>query len=79
MWRGIDALSNSDALYGEVMRLAKLGMALVWTSVMDERAFATMNFVKNCLRARLTTHLPLCIGMKVQDEYDLETFPHSAL
>jgi hypothetical protein len=78
-YKVIDALPNSDVLYGEVMRLAKLGMTLVGTSVMDERAFSTMTFVNNCLRAILTTHLPLCARMKVQEEYDLETFPYSAL
>jgi hypothetical protein len=70
MWRGIDALPNSEVLYGEFMRVAKLGMiigchmTLVGTCVMDERAFSTMTFVQNCLRARLTTHLPLCVRMK---------------
>jgi hypothetical protein len=79
MLRGIDALRNSDVLYGEVMRLAELGITLVGTSGMDERAFSTMTFVKNCLRARLTTPSPLCVRMKVQEDYDLETCPYSAL
>jgi hypothetical protein len=38
-------------MYGEAMRLAKVGMALVGASVMDDRAFFTMTFVQNCLRA----------------------------
>jgi hypothetical protein len=50
-------------------------MTLVGTSIMDERAFVTMTFVQNCLGASLRTHLPLCVRMKLQEEYDEETFP----
>jgi hypothetical protein len=62
-------------MYGELMRLAKVGMTLVGTSIIDERAFVTMTFVQNCLGANLRTHLPLCVRMKLQEEYDEETFP----
>jgi hypothetical protein len=31
-------------MYGEVMRLANVGMALVEANVIDERAFFTMKF-----------------------------------
>jgi len=79
MWHGVDALPNSSNLYGEIMRLAKLGMTLVGTSVIDERAFSSMTFVKNCLRASLTTHLPVCVRMKLQEEYDLDSFPYHLL
>jgi hypothetical protein len=78
MWRGIDALPNSDVLY-RVMRLAKLGMTLVGTSVMDERALSTMILVKRCLHASLRTHLPLYIRMKLQEQYDFEMLSYSAL
>jgi hypothetical protein len=53
MWGGIEALPSSDALYGEIMKAARLGMTLVGTSVADERAFSAMIFVKNVLRACL--------------------------
>jgi hypothetical protein len=70
MWRGIDALPNSDVLHGEVMRLAKLGLTLAGTSVMDERALSTMISVKSCLHASLTTHLHLYVRMNLQEQYD---------
>jgi hypothetical protein len=66
-------------MYGEVMRLAKVGMTLAGTSVMNERAFFTLIFVQNCLRASLRTHLPLCVRMKMREEYDVETFPYFVL
>jgi hypothetical protein len=36
------------------MHAAKLEMTMVETSVMDERAFSALSFIKNRLRARLT-------------------------
>jgi hypothetical protein len=44
----------------------------------DERAFSAMTFVKNCLQSMLTMHLPLCMRMKVQEEYDLSSFDLSS-
>jgi hypothetical protein len=66
-------------MYGEVMPLAKVGRTLVGTSVMDERASFAMTFVRNCLRASSTTHLPLCVRMKLQEEYGVQTFPYFLL
>jgi hypothetical protein len=79
MWRGIASLPAAEQLYGQIMKLAQIGMTLVGTSVSDERAFAAMTFVKNCLRSALTTHLPLCMRMKLQEEYDLSSFPYHLL
>jgi hypothetical protein len=44
---GIEVLPNSDALYGEIIRDARLRTTLVGTSVADdERAFSCMAFMK---------------------------------
>jgi hypothetical protein len=61
------------------MRAARLGMTLVGTSVADERAFSAMTFVKNVLRASLSTTLVLCMRMKLQEWFDLESFPYHEL
>jgi hypothetical protein len=66
-------------MYGEVLRLAKVGMTLAGTSVMNERAFFTLTLVQNCVRASLRTHLSLCVRMKLREEYDVETFPYFVL
>jgi hypothetical protein len=79
MWRGIATLPAAEQLYGQIMKLAKIGMTLVGTSVSDERAFSAMTFVKNSLRSSLITHLPLCMRMKLQEEYDLSSFPYQLL
>jgi hypothetical protein len=66
-------------MYGVVMRLAKVGITLVGSSVMDERAFYTMFFVQSCLRVSLRTQLPLCVRMKLQEEYNVEMFSYFVL
>jgi hypothetical protein len=70
----MEALPSSDALYGEIKRAARLGMTLAGTSVADERVFSAMTFVKNVLRASLSTNLALCVRTKLQEWFDLETF-----
>jgi hypothetical protein len=75
MWRGIASLPAAEQLYGQIMKLAQIGMTLVGTIASDERAFSAMTFVKNSLRSSLTAHLPLCMRMKLQDEYGLSSFP----
>jgi hypothetical protein len=79
MWRGIATLRAAEQLYGQIMKLAKIGMTLIGTSVSDKRAFSAMTFVKNPLWSSLTTHLPLCMRMKLQEEYDLSSFPYHLL
>jgi hypothetical protein len=74
MWRDIASLPAAEQLYGQIMKLAQIGMELVGASVSDERAFSAMTFVEHFLRSSLTTHLPLCMRMKLQDEYGLSSF-----
>jgi hypothetical protein len=38
-----------------------------------------MIFVKNVLRASLSTNLALCMHIKLQEWFDLETFPYHEL
>jgi hypothetical protein len=61
------------------MRAARLGMTLVGTSVADERAFSCMTFIKNNVQTRLSTNLALCMHMKLQEWFDLDTFPYHTL
>jgi hypothetical protein len=49
------------------------------SSVSDERALSALSFVKISLWSSLTTHLPLCMRMKLQEEYDLSSFPYHLL
>jgi hypothetical protein len=79
LWRAVEALPASTSLYGEIMRAARLGLTLVGTSVCDERAFSAMTFIKNVLRTSLSTNLALCMRMKLQQWFDLDTFPYHAL
>lgn len=48
---------------------------MVGGSVEDERCFSNMNFVK---RNRLDQHLELCIRMRAQRMFTLDTFPLAA-
>jgi hypothetical protein len=79
MRRGIASLPAAEQLYGQIMKLAQIEMTLVGTSVSDERAFSAATFTKNFLRSNLATHLPLCMRMKLQDEYGLRSFPYHLL
>jgi hypothetical protein len=54
-------------------------MTLVGTSVADERALRCMTFIEHDLRTRLSTNLPLCMHMKLQEWFDLENFPYHTL
>jgi hypothetical protein len=79
MWRRMEQLPAAATLYGETMRVAKLGMTMVATSVMDERAFSAMSFIKNRLRARLTKSLQLCMRAKLQQHFNVDTFPYGSV
>jgi hypothetical protein len=73
MWRCIDA--NSHSLF-EFIKVAEIGICMVLGSVKDERTFSCVIFMKTKVRNRLTTHLPLVVGMKTQSFYDINTFPY---
>jgi hypothetical protein len=79
LWRGIESLPNSEILYGKIMRAARLVMTLVGTSVADKRAFSCMTFIKKHLWTCLSTHLALCMHMKLQEWFDLDTLPYHTL
>jgi hypothetical protein len=49
---------------------------LVLGSVEDEWTFSTLSFMKDKLRNRLQTHLPLVVSMHGQIFYDINTFPY---
>jgi hypothetical protein len=60
------------------MKIAELVVVTVLGSVEDERTFSTLNFMKNKLRNRLSTHLPLVVGMHAEQFYGLTDFPYDA-
>jgi hypothetical protein len=49
LWRGIESLPNSEVLYREIMRAARLYITLVGTSVADEMALSCMAFIQKQL------------------------------
>jgi hypothetical protein len=73
--RALRTAPNAGTLCSETLRLAKVGMSLIGASVEDERAFSAMTFKKNCLRATCTTNLPLCVSIKLQKEFEYDSFP----
>jgi hypothetical protein len=78
MWRKLSSAGlNSENQVGEFMKLARVLMTVVGTSVSDERAFSAMTFVKNSLRSSLEEHLEACVRVKEQTLFDLTTFPHT--
>jgi hypothetical protein len=72
--RGIESLPNSQVLYGEIMRAARLDMNLVGTSAADERAFSCMTLVKKQLADTSVDKLSPSHAMKLQEWFDLVTF-----
>jgi hypothetical protein len=65
-WRTID--NNAMLRHGlsKYLKVAEIAIAMVLSSVQDERTFSTVSFMKSRLRNRLTTHLELVVGMKAQ-------------
>ena len=71
-------MTTSDAAevqLSEYIKLAKLSMTVVGTSVNDERAFSAMSFVKSPERNRLDEHLEVAVRAKYQGQFTYETFP----
>jgi hypothetical protein len=66
-------------LYGEIIRAARLGVSMVGTIVADERAFSCMTFVKKQLADTSVDKLGPLHAMKLQEWFDLVTFPHHTL
>jgi hypothetical protein len=44
-----------------------------------ERAFSAMSFIKNRLGARLTKSLQLCMRAKLQQHFNVDTFPYGSV
>jgi hypothetical protein len=76
MWR---CIYNNSLLWhslSEFIKVAEIGICLVLGSVQDKRTLSCVTFMKTKVRNRLTTHLPLVVGMKTQSFYDINTFPY---
>ena len=78
LWRRIEANALLRHKLSEYMKVVELAVVTVLGSVEDERTFSTLSFMKNKLRNRLSTHLPLVVGMHAQDFYSLDDFPYDA-
>jgi hypothetical protein len=76
MWRSVEANTFLRHSLSEYIKVAELAVVMVLGSVQDERTFSTLTFMKNKLRNRLTTHLELVVGMKMQNFYTLDNFPY---
>ena len=63
LWRRIEANSLLRQKLSEYLKIAELAVVTVLGSVEDERTFSTLNFMKNKLKNRLSTHLPVVVGM----------------
>ena len=78
LWRRIEANGLLRNKLSEYMKIVELAVVTVLGSVEDERTFSTLSFMKNRLRNRLSTHLPVVVGMHAQDFYGLSDFPYDA-
>ena len=78
LWRRLEANGLLRQKLSEYMKIAELAVVTVLGSVEDERTFSTLSFMKNKLRNRLATHLPLVVGMHAQEFYGIEDFPYDA-
>jgi hypothetical protein len=76
LWRVVDTSSMLRHGLSEYLKLAEIATVLVLGSVEDECTFSTLSFMKDKLRNRLQTHLPLVVSMHAQDFYDITTFPY---
>lgn len=73
-WRRLAASPSFGPRISEFMKLAKIAIVMVGGSIEDERVFSTMNFVKDKLRNCLS-ELELCVRLKSQRLFTLDTFP----
>ena len=78
MWLCIDGNSYLRHSLSEFLKVAELGIVMVMGSVQDERTFSTVSFMKTKVRNRLTTHLPIVVGMKTQNFFNINSFPYDA-
>jgi hypothetical protein len=76
LWRIVDTSSMLRHGLSEYLKLAEIATVLVLGSIKDERTFSTLSFMKDKLRNRLQTHLPLVVSMHRQNFYDITTFSY---
>ena len=74
MWRSVEANTFLWHSLSEYIKVAELAVVMVVDSIQGERTFNTLTFMKNKLRNRLTMHLELVVGMKMQNFYTLDNF-----
>ena len=78
LWHHIEANGLLWQKLSEYLKIAELTVVTILGIVEDERTFNTLNFMKNKLRNRLSTHLPAVVGMHAQDFFSLSDFPYNA-
>jgi hypothetical protein len=76
LWRIIDASSMLCHGFSKYLKLAEIAIVLVLGSMEDERTFSTLSFMKDRVRNRLETHLPMVVTMHSQSFYDIDSFPY---
>jgi uncharacterized protein YijF (DUF1287 family) len=67
---------DTDANFDHHLKVLKTHYSHGKSFSTGERTFSTLTFMKNKLRNRLTTHLELVVGMKMQNFYTLDNFPY---
>lgn len=75
LWQRMTTVDAAEVQLSEYVKLAKIAMTVVGTSVNDERAFSAMSFVKSPERNRLEEHLEVAVRAKYQGQFTYETFP----
>jgi hypothetical protein len=75
MWQIMTQSDQSVAQLSEFIKLGKLALTVVGTSVNDERAFSAMSFVKKPERNALDKHLEVAVRAKYQGQFDYRNFP----
>jgi hypothetical protein len=76
MWRLLKTSPSVESRIPQSFRVAEIAVALVGTSVNDERTFSAMNRVTGEDRNSLKTHLELCVRFVEQRQFTLSSFPY---
>ena len=77
LWQRVTSSSVLSAGITEFLRLVKLGLTMVGTSVENERVFSSKTFLDNDLRPLKDEHLNVCLrAFKSKGHYTLESFPY---
>ena len=76
LWKMIDSGTMLCHGLSEYLKLAKVAIGLILGSIEDEYIFSTLSFMKDKLRNRLQTHLPMVVTMHGQTFFDINNFPY---